>query len=109
VEGEFRFLILFLGLTSSQFLVERYRQGTPEEFWTTFRTRDGGKMSYTAICARLRNDRKNADEELVKQAKLEYGEEFGVTFSYRCSKTNAQVVMSKASAIAKEYKRLHAL
>ncbi|KAJ6622747.1 hypothetical protein B0H10DRAFT_2214073 [Mycena sp. CBHHK59/15] len=95
--------------TEWKFLIERYRQGTPDEFWTTFISKDGGKMSYTAICASLRKERKNADQNLADRARLEYGEEFEVKFSYRCSKTNAQVVMSKASSIAKEYKRLHAL
>jgi hypothetical protein len=51
----------------------------------------------------------DADDELVKQAKLEYDKDFDTTFSYRCSRTNERVVMSKASAIAKEYKRLRAL
>jgi hypothetical protein len=66
-------------------------------------------MSYTAICASLRNDRKNADEELANRARLEYGEEFDAKFSYRCSKTGNRVVMTKASSIAKEYKHLCAL
>ncbi|KAF8150530.1 hypothetical protein K438DRAFT_1733526 [Mycena galopus ATCC 62051] len=92
--------------TEWKFLVERYRQGTPDEFWNTFRLDDGSKMSYTAICTTLRNERKSADEDLVVRARQEYGEEFEVKFSYRCSKTNARVVMTKASSIAKEYKRL---
>ncbi|KAJ7092236.1 hypothetical protein C8R44DRAFT_891279 [Mycena epipterygia] len=95
--------------TEWKFVVERYRQGTPEAFWTTFRSKDGGKMSYTAICASLREERKNADIDLADRARRDYGEEFEVIFSYRCSKTNTRVVMTKASAIAKEYKRLHAL
>jgi hypothetical protein len=66
-------------------------------------------MSYTAICTHLRKERMDADDELVRKAKLEYGTDFDTTFSYRCSRTNTRVVMSKASAIAKEYKRLRAL
>ncbi|KAJ7656370.1 hypothetical protein DFH06DRAFT_1199385 [Mycena polygramma] len=95
--------------TEWKFLVERYRQGTPEEFWSVFRGKDGGKMSYTAVCATLRKERKTADQALANQAKQEYGDNFQSTFSYRCSKTNSQVVMSKASSIAKEYKRLHGI
>ncbi|KAJ6533686.1 hypothetical protein B0H19DRAFT_1004818 [Mycena capillaripes] len=95
--------------TEWKFLIERYRVGTPDEFWTTFRGQDGGKMSYTAICGRLRDERKNADEELADRAQLEYGENFAMKFSYRCSKTNSRKVMTKPSAIAKEYKRLSAL
>ncbi|KAJ7089344.1 hypothetical protein B0H15DRAFT_800670 [Mycena belliarum] len=82
-------------------------KGTPNAFWQRFTSKDGGKMSYTAICADLRMERKKADDDLAAQARAEYGEEFKVKFSYRCSKTNARVAMTKSSAIAKEYRRLH--
>ncbi|KAF8211846.1 hypothetical protein K438DRAFT_1805455 [Mycena galopus ATCC 62051] len=95
--------------TEWKFLVERYRQGTPDEFWSTFQSDGSGKMSYTAICAALRKERKGEDEELAAKARQEYGDEFEVKFSYRDSKTNSQKVMSKASSIAKEYKRLRGL
>ncbi|KAF7341066.1 hypothetical protein MSAN_02092700 [Mycena sanguinolenta] len=95
--------------TEWKFLVERYRQGTPDEFWSTFRSDGGGRMSYTAICAALRKERKGGDEELAAKARQEYGDEFKVKFSYRDSKTDTQKVMSKASSIAKEYKRLKGL
>jgi hypothetical protein len=83
--------------------------GTPDEFWTEFRSQDGGKMSDTAICGQLRHNRKNSDDELAERARLEYGDNFVVKFSYRCSKTNSRKVMTKPSAIAKEYKRLSTL
>ncbi|KAJ7309116.1 hypothetical protein DFH08DRAFT_899596 [Mycena albidolilacea] len=83
--------------TEWKFLIEHYR------------SQDGGKMSYTAICGQLRHSRKNSDEELAERARLEYGENFVVKFSYRCSKTNSRKVMTKPSAIAKEYKRLSTL
>ncbi|KAJ6511065.1 hypothetical protein C8R45DRAFT_814004 [Mycena sanguinolenta] len=95
--------------TELKFLVERYRQGTPGEFWSTFRSDGGGKMSYTAICAALRKARKDEDKELASKAREEYGDEFDVIFSSRDSKTNTQKVMSKTSSIAKEYKRLEGL
>ncbi|KAJ7691886.1 hypothetical protein B0H17DRAFT_1179431 [Mycena rosella] len=57
----------------------------------------------------LREERKNADSELANRARLEYGEVFKLKFSYRCSRTNARVVMTKATSIAKEYKRLQSL
>lgn len=66
-------------------------------------------MTYTAICNSLRDGRKNADEELAKRARREYGEEFEAKFSYRTSRSSTRVVMTKASAIAKEYRRLHSL
>ncbi|KAJ7652341.1 hypothetical protein DFH06DRAFT_534806 [Mycena polygramma] len=95
--------------TEWKFLVEHYRQGTPDEFWSAFRTKDGGKMSYTAICAAIRSERKNVDRDLAAQARREYGADFNSKFSYRCSKTNTRVVMTKDSSIAKEYKRLQSL
>ncbi|KAJ7617640.1 hypothetical protein DFH06DRAFT_1483471 [Mycena polygramma] len=95
--------------TEWKFLVEHYRQGTPDEFWSTFRRKDGGKMSYTAICAAIRSERKTADRDLAAQARREYGVDFDSQFSYRCSKTNTRVVMTKDSSIAKEYKRLQGL
>ncbi|KAK6969682.1 hypothetical protein R3P38DRAFT_2587441, partial [Favolaschia claudopus] len=92
-----------------KFLVERYRSGTPAEFWAYFSTPQGDKMSYTAICTVLRDERKASDEELAQRARLEYGDEFEVKFSYRSSKMSRRVVMTNASAIAKEYKRLRNL
>ncbi|KAJ7506354.1 hypothetical protein B0H11DRAFT_1707247, partial [Mycena galericulata] len=83
--------VSFSSYLLSAFLVERYRQGTPEEFWTIFRTADGSKMSYTAICTSLRNSRKHADDELAQQARQEYGDEFEAKFSYRCSRTNERL------------------
>ncbi|KAK6987429.1 hypothetical protein R3P38DRAFT_2499831, partial [Favolaschia claudopus] len=93
--------------TDWKFLVDRYRSETPEQFWTTFSSANGTKLSYTSINNQLRDERKAADEDLAQQARLEYGDEFAHKFSYRCSKTGQRVVMSKASAIAREYRRLN--
>ncbi|KAJ7364269.1 hypothetical protein DFH08DRAFT_682047, partial [Mycena albidolilacea] len=93
----------------SIFLIKCYRQGTLDEFWRAFQSRDGGRMSYTAICATLRNEHKDANKDLADLARQEYGDDFESTFSYRCSKTNTRVVMTKASSIAKEYKHLKGL
>ncbi|KAJ7222389.1 hypothetical protein GGX14DRAFT_428618 [Mycena pura] len=95
--------------TEWKFVVERYRQGTPEEFWATFKSEDGVKMPYTAICAKLRKDRKNTNEELAARAREEYGDDFEAKFSYRNSKTKARMVKFNASSIAKEYKRLQGI
>ena len=66
-------------------------------------------MSYTAICTALRKERKGEDAELAAKARQEYGDEFEIKFSYRDTKTGTRKVMSKASSIAKEYKRLKGL
>ncbi|KAJ7656374.1 hypothetical protein DFH06DRAFT_1199376 [Mycena polygramma] len=84
-------------------------EGTPEEFWSVFRGKDGGKNVLHGCLRHSPEERKTADQALANQAKQEYGDNFQSTFSYRCSKTNSQVVMSKASSIAKEYKRLHGI
>ncbi|KAJ7875079.1 hypothetical protein B0H13DRAFT_1632850 [Mycena leptocephala] len=93
----------------SQFLVERYRQGTPERFWEAFGTVDEGKISYTAICTSLRHERKRLGEAIAAQPRAEYGGDFESKFSYRCSRRNDVVVMTKASAIAKQYKLLQSV
>ncbi|KAJ7620189.1 hypothetical protein FB45DRAFT_754815 [Roridomyces roridus] len=92
--------------TEWKFVVEHYRKGTPEEFWREFTSPSGTPMSYTAICKSLRKDRQGDDEEMVERIRREYGDSFQTTFTYRCSRTKQEVVMSKARAIIKHYERL---
>ncbi|KAJ7651101.1 hypothetical protein FB45DRAFT_780421 [Roridomyces roridus] len=92
--------------TEWKFVVEHYRKGTPEEFWREFTSPSGTRMSYTAICKTLRENRQGDDEETVERIRREYGDSFKTTFTYRCSRTKGEVVMSKASAIVKHYERL---
>ena len=64
-------------------------------------------MSYTAVCRALRADRKKEDAALAERARKEYGDDFKYKFQYRSSKHGDHRAMTKDSAIAKEYRRLH--
>ena len=53
---------------------------------------------------RLARERTAEDDSLTEQAKVEFGDEFSFHFSY--FKDGEQKVLSKASSIAKQYRRL---
>lgn len=86
-----------------QDVILRYRQSTPESFWQEF-TADEHKMSFTAIVAALRKQRKNNKQDIVAHAREEFGESFDKLFSYR--KGNNMYVMADASAVARRYQKL---
>ena len=75
----------------------------PEQFWAEF-SEDGKHLGYTAILARLAQERAVEDEKLSEQAKIEFGNEFASHFSY--FKDGQHKVLSKTSSIAKQYRRL---
>ncbi|KAG1895844.1 uncharacterized protein F5891DRAFT_941495 [Suillus fuscotomentosus] len=83
-------------------IVERYRRGTPEQFWASFRAANGEPLKFTAIIHRLREERKEAHFALVERAREEYGSDF--FFTYR--KGGEEHTMTRPSAIAKKYKEL---
>jgi hypothetical protein len=85
-------------------VVERWRQGTPDEFWADFSSEDGKHLSFTAIVERLRLSRKAEDERVSEIAKAEYAGSFAEHFSYR--KGAATRVMSDPAIIAKHYRSL---
>lgn len=89
-------------------LVQRFRRGLPEEFWSEFTTPAGKPLSYTAIVRRLQEQREAADLVLAEKAREEYRDRFNNVFSYR-GRGLEQVVMSKTSDIAKHYRKLHDL
>lgn len=74
-----------------------------EDFWKEFSV-DGSKMTFTAIVAELRRQRKNDKQNLVARAHQEFGDTFDSNFSYR--KGNETCVMSDPSAICRRYKEL---
>jgi hypothetical protein len=86
-----------------QDIIHRYRQSTPENFWNEFSV-DGHRMSFTAVVAELRKQRKNNNQHIVALAHKEFGELFDSNFSYR--KGGDSYVMADASAIARQYQRL---
>jgi hypothetical protein len=87
-----------------QVVVERWRQGTPSEFWAEFSTEDGKHLTFTAIINRLRLSRKTEDERICEIAKAEYGVSFAENFSYR--KGGVKKVMTDPTIIAKHYRQL---
>ena len=85
-------------------MVERFRRGTPEEFWHDFSDK-GRYLSFTAIAARLTAERVEENGALAKRARLEYGDNFDSTFSYR--KGSTHIVMKDPTRIANRYRQLH--
>ena len=92
----------------AQVLVQCFRRGSPQEFWSEFTTPAGKPLSYTAIVRQLQEQHEAADLILAEKARQEYGNRFNDVFSYR-GRGSEQVVMSKTSDIAKHYRRLHDL
>ena len=62
-------------------------------------------MSYKAICEKMKKGRMANDEIDAARAKEEYGDRFESTFTYRRGRDH--FVMTKVSAIAKQYRTLH--
>ncbi|KIK49876.1 hypothetical protein GYMLUDRAFT_253480 [Collybiopsis luxurians FD-317 M1] len=83
--------------TEWKFIVERYRSSTPETFWDEFSDAKGDCLHWKAICSRLYQLRGNREQELVDQAKAEYGNEFTTLFVSRGK------VLEKKSAIVCQY------
>lgn len=87
-----------------QVVVERWRQGSPSEFWDEFSAKDGKHLAFTTIIDHLRLSRKAEDERICEIAKAEYGASFTENFSYR--KGAATKVMTDPTIIAKHYRLL---
>jgi hypothetical protein len=81
-------------------LIERYRRGTPEEFWSTFTT-EGKRWNYKAILAHLAEEHSTQNKRDAEAARQEYGSDFSRVFSY--NKNGVRHIKSKDSDIAKQY------
>ena len=88
-----------------QAVVERYREGTKEEFWAEFQDTKGRYLSFTAIVSRLKGERVEENEHVAKRARLEYGDAFASIFSYR--KGSCHITMTDPTRIANKYRVLH--
>lgn len=88
-----------------QVVVERWRKGTPAEFWAEFSDADGKPFSFTAITRSLREQRMAQDKEVSKQAKYEYGDQFATLFTYR--RGGKIYIMSDDASIANKYRDMH--
>jgi hypothetical protein len=85
-------------------VVERFRRGTPDEFWHDFTDNKGRYLSFTAIVARLTAERVEENRTLAKRARTEYGNTFDSVFSYR--KGCVYMVMKDPTRIANKYRQL---
>jgi hypothetical protein len=85
-------------------IVQRWRQGSEDDFWREFSTASGKRLMYTAIVDRLAQARKENDSEMASRAKQEYGDDFSKVFCYK--KNGACFVKVKACDIAKQYRKL---
>jgi len=86
-------------------LIERYRSGTPEDFWREF-SLGGKRFPYSRIVKALRDQRKEDNLRTVQEAQLVYGDSFNALFSYL--KNGKVVVMTAPSEISKRYRELQA-
>jgi hypothetical protein len=84
-------------------LVERYRRGTPTEFWSMFST-DGNRWNYKAILKHLAEERASQNKHDAEAARREYGGDFSRVFTY--NRNGVQCIKSKDSDIAKQYRAL---
>lgn len=84
-----------------QAVVERYREGTKEEFWAEFQDTKGRYLSFTAIISRLKGERVEENERVAKRARLEYDDAFASVFSYR--KGSRHITMTDPTRIANRY------
>jgi len=84
-------------------VVERWQEGTPQQFWDEF-SNNGTALSFTAIHTQLRKKQVAEDKMLADQAREEYGAFFEEKFRYR---TGGQMkVMVDPTHIAKRYHSL---
>jgi hypothetical protein len=88
-----------------QAVIERYREGTKEEFWAEFRDVKGRYLSFTAIVSRLKEEHVEENEHVAKRARLEYGDAFASVFSYR--KGSCHITMTDPARIANKYRIIH--
>ncbi|KAG2131340.1 hypothetical protein DEU56DRAFT_740110 [Suillus clintonianus] len=84
-------------------VVERYRQGSPEQFWAAF-SADSKHLKFTAIIRALHEERASIHAAVAECAHREYGAQFADLFTYR--KGGEEHLMTKPSAIMKRYKEL---
>ncbi|KAK0463171.1 uncharacterized protein EV420DRAFT_1639279 [Desarmillaria tabescens] len=85
------------------YFMERYQSLTQDAFWEKYTDPQGQRMSYTRIINSLRNERKDNNAQLVKEAKGKYGDDqFSKEFAYQKGKKK-RITMRRESDIAQMY------
>ena len=106
LEGQFLSAAFpFIRRPHIQAVVERYREGTKEEFWAEFQDAKSRYLSFTAIVSRLKGERIEENERVAKRVRLEYGDAFALVFSYR--KGSRHITMTDPTRIANKYRVFH--
>ncbi len=67
----------------------------------------GEPLGYTAILAKLADERSAENSRIVQLAKDEYGESFSSTFGYR--RHGVWVPKTKAVDVARQYRAIHGI
>jgi len=86
-------------------VVERYRQGTPDNFWAEFTDKRGRYLSYTAIAAHLTAQCVEENVALTKRPRTQCGNAFSSVFSY--CKGSTWFIMKDPAKIAMKYRLLN--
>ncbi|KAJ3902404.1 hypothetical protein F5879DRAFT_991070 [Lentinula edodes] len=81
-----------------KYVAECYRASSPDEFWKEFSFNDGRRFHWKAISDQLRVLRSKHEQQLVDQAKAEYGIDFARVFV-----NNRGKVLTDKSAISRHY------
>ncbi|KAJ3911752.1 hypothetical protein F5877DRAFT_85575 [Lentinula edodes] len=82
-----------------KYVAERYRSSSSEQFWQEFSSSTGDRFHWKAITNRLRDLRSEHDQQLVDQAKAEYGDNFSKVFV-----NNRGNVLTDKPTIARHYR-----
>ncbi|KAJ3846397.1 hypothetical protein EV368DRAFT_69959 [Lentinula lateritia] len=82
-----------------KYVAERYRSSSSEQFWQEFSSSTGDRFYWKAITNRLRDLRSEHDQQLVNQAKAEYGDNFSKVFV-----NNRGNVLTDKPTIARHYR-----
>ncbi|KAJ3915736.1 hypothetical protein F5877DRAFT_69613 [Lentinula edodes] len=81
-----------------KYVAERYRSSGSDQFWQEFSYSNGDHYHWKAITDRLRDLRSERDQQLVDQAKAEYGDNFAKIFV-----NNRGKVLTDKPTIARHY------
>ena len=90
-----------------QAVIERYHEGTKEEFWAEFQDAKGRYLSFTAIVSHLKGEHVKESEHVAKWARLEYGDVFASVFSYCKGSCHITMTDPTSTRIANKYWVLH--